>query len=208
MMTSTPDSYDPQDSAQKPSLWMSILLTALTSMGVLSVTFYVPSMLAIAEDFQVEKAAVQITLSVFLFGFSFGQLIYGPLSDQFGRRVVLLIGLISYTISSAICALAYDIEALQLARGLQGFSACCGAVISRAVIRDLFHQDQAVKIYAFIATALSLTPALAPILGSQIQVWLGWRSCFWFLSFVGLAMFTSSLAFGSILHSTHSNHFA
>lgn len=170
-------------------LTLSIMLTALTSMGVLSVTLYVPSMLAIAEGFQVNKSEVQITLSLFLLGFAGGQLIYGPLSDQFGRRPILLIGLILYAIAGVFCALAQDIEAMQIARLAQGIGACCGAVIARAVVRDVFPPEKAIKAFAFIATALSLTPALAPIVGGQLQEYFGWRSGFWFLALVGFTMF-------------------
>ncbi|MTI10899.1 multidrug effflux MFS transporter [Curvivirga aplysinae] len=181
--------YIKADPDHTPSVWYSILLTALTSMGVLSVTLYVPAMLGIADDFQVDKVSVQVTLSLFLFGFAFGQLVYGPLSDQFGRRPVLLSGIAFYVASSFICALAQDIEALQFARLFQGIGACCGAVISRAVVRDLYHQDQAIRVFAFVATALSLTPAIAPIIGGQLTVWFNWQACFYFLAVVGSVMF-------------------
>ncbi|MDX1739408.1 MAG: multidrug effflux MFS transporter, partial [Alphaproteobacteria bacterium] len=173
----------------EPSLWFSILLTALTSMGVLSVTLYVPSMAAIAKDFAVHKIEVQVTLSLFLAGFAVGQLLYGPLSDQFGRRKILLGGLSIYVLSSIFCAIASDVEALQIARLFQGIGACCGAVIARAVIRDVFPSDRAVGVFAFIGTALSLTPAIAPIIGGYMEVWLGWRAEFWFLTCIGAAMF-------------------
>ena len=173
---------------EKGELSLILLLTALVAMGVLSISMYIPSLPAIAEDFGVKTADVQITLSAFLFGIAFGQLIYGPLSDRFGRRPIILVGLLLYMLTSLLCVFTYNIESLIIARFLQGLSACAGPVIARAIVRDRFKGDLAVKAFSFIATALAAAPAVAPLIGGFLEITFGWR---W--------IFGAFVAFGMIL---------
>mgnify|MGYP003700531827 CR=1 FL=1 len=165
------------------------LVTALVSMGVLSISLYVPSLPAIRAEFAVGPDAVQRTLTFFLVGFAGAQLVIGPLSDRFGRRPVLLGGLIGYMAAGLLCAMAPDILSLTIGRFLQGFAACVGPVVGRAVVRDLFEGPAAGRAFGLIGTALAVVPALAPILGGVIQTRLGWEAAFLTLAAVGLALF-------------------
>lgn len=169
-------------------LGLTCLLTACVAFGSLSVSIYVPSMPAIAEELGSSLGAVQATLSLFLLGFACAQLFYGPVSDRFGRRPVLLTALIIYVAASVICAFAPSIGWLQLARFLQGVGACGAPVVARAVVRDHYPASESARVFSFIGTAVALAPALGPIIGGQMQVLFGWRSIFFFLAGFGILM--------------------
>jgi DHA1 family bicyclomycin/chloramphenicol resistance-like MFS transporter len=172
----------------RQSTGMLGLITALVALGVLSMALYVPSLPAIRDEFGVTTDAVQRTLTVFLGGFAVAQLIIGPLSDSLGRRPVLLGGLVAYAAASLLCALAPDITWLTVARFLQGFAACVGPVVGRAVVRDLFEGEAASRAFSLVGTALAIVPALAPILGGVIQANLGWEAAFLTLGAIGIAL--------------------
>lgn len=186
---------------KKGELSLILLLTTLVAMGVLSISMYIPSLPAIGDDFGVPAADVQLTMSSFLFGIAIGQLVYGPLSDRFGRRPVILVGLISYAVTSLLCALTYDIDSLIIARFLQGFGACTGPVIARAIVRDRFKGETAIKAFSFIATALAVAPAIAPIIGGFLQVTFGWRWIFG--AFVVFGLFLWILSYRKLAESNH-----
>lgn len=171
---------------------LTVLLTACVAFGSLSVSIYVPSMPAIAVQLDATLGSVQSTLSLFLLGFACAQLFYGPVSDRFGRRPVLLTGLSIYVLASIACAFAPTVELLQLARFLQGVGACCGPVVARAVVRDHYPPTEAAKVFSFIGTAVALAPALGPIIGGQLQVYFGWRSIFVVLAAFGILMIALS----------------
>jgi DHA1 family bicyclomycin/chloramphenicol resistance-like MFS transporter len=139
--------------------------------------------------FETDVPTVQLTLSAFMVAFALSMLVYGPLSDRFGRRPVLIGGTLIYLLASVACALAPTIEALIAARVLQAFGACAGPVIGRAVVRDVWGRDKAATVLAYIATAMALAPAIGPILGGWLDVAFGWASTFWVLAgFSGLAL--------------------
>ena len=119
---------------------LTLLLTALSAIGQLSISMYAPSMPAIGVALGTTAGMVQVTLSVFLLTFALAQLAYGPLSDRFGRRGSLLAGLVVFVCGSLACALAPTIETLIAGRVLQAAGACAGASVSRAVVRDLFER--------------------------------------------------------------------
>lgn len=171
---------------------LPILLTALVAFGPISTDLYLPSLPALTRAFGAEATTVQLTLSVFLAGFAASQLVYGPLSDRFGRRPVLLAGVALYLAASIGCALAPSIEALIVGRFFQALGACCGPVLGRAVVRDLYGREQAARMLAYIATAMALAPAIGPILGGYLTVWLGWRSNFWLLAGFGALVLASA----------------
>ncbi|MEQ8602845.1 MAG: multidrug effflux MFS transporter [Marivibrio sp.] len=164
------------------------LITALVALGALSTSLYTPSLPAIGADFGASSAAVQRTLTSFLVGFAGAQLVIGPLSDAFGRRPVLLVGLAAYVGAGIFCALATTVEQLTLGRFFQGFAACAGPVVGRAIVRDLFEGAAAARAFSAVGTALAVVPALAPILGGAIQAQLGWEAAFLALAAIGLAL--------------------
>jgi DHA1 family bicyclomycin/chloramphenicol resistance-like MFS transporter len=154
------------------------LLTALTASGVVATSIYLPSLPAIAADLGASVSQTQFTLTVFLLGYAIAHLVYGPLSDRYGRRPVLLGGLALFAAASIACGLAPDVELLIAARLAQAIGACAGPVIARAVVRDLFERERMARVMAWIGTALALAPAAAPVIGGNVEVWLGWRANF------------------------------
>lgn len=167
------------------SLAVSVILTALVAFGAISTDLYLPSLPAIARDFSSDAAGVQLTLSVFLIAFAIGQLVYGPLSDRFGRRPMLLFGLALYVAASLACLFAAGIEMLIAARFAQALGAASGVVLGRTVVRDVHGREGAARVLSYIAMAMALAPALGPILGGYLQSWFGWRANFLALSLFG-----------------------
>jgi len=166
------------------SFFFAAIMTALVAFGPLSTDMYLPSLPAMKADFGATVSQVQLTLSVFLGGFAVSQLLYGPLSDRFGRRPVLLFGIVVYGVASVACFLSTTIEALIIARFFQAFGACSGPVLGRAVVRDVYGQERAAQVLAYMGSAMALAPAVAPMFGGYLQVWFGWQA-----NFVAISVF-------------------
>jgi MFS transporter, DHA1 family, multidrug resistance protein len=175
-------------------LAVTALLTALVALGPLSTDLYLPSLPGLLRHFGADIAQVQLTLSIFLLGLAGGQLVYGPLSDRFGRRPVLLAGLVIYTLASLACVAASGISTLIAARFLQACGACAGPVVCRAVVRDVYGREGAARVLSYMGAAMALAPALGPILGGFIEGWLGWRANFAVLALYGAAGLCVTLA--------------
>jgi MFS transporter, DHA1 family, multidrug resistance protein len=173
---------------------VTALLAVLCAVSPMSTDLYLPSLPHLQRVLAAPVAQVQLTLSVFLVGFACAQLIYGSLSDRFGRRPVLLGGMLVYLAATAACTLAPSIEALIAARFFQAVGACAAPVLARAVVRDVHGPRQAARLLAMIGTAMALAPALAPILGGYIDLWFGWRANFAFLTIFGLAALIAVIA--------------
>ncbi|MFT3928847.1 MAG: multidrug effflux MFS transporter [Spongiibacteraceae bacterium] len=164
--------------------WL-ILLGVLTAVGSLSVDMYLPSFPAIVEALHTDAGSVQRTLSMFFIGLGSGQLLYGPLSDRFGRKPPLLFGMALYTLASLICMLAPSIEALQSGRLLQALGGCAGIIIPRATIRDRCDAMSAARALSLVVLIMGAAPILAPLLGSVVLHWLNWRAIFGVLALFG-----------------------
>ncbi len=163
-----------------------VLLTVLVALGPISTDLYLPSLPSLMSYFSASEADVQLTLSIFLVGLAASQLIYGPLSDRFGRRPVLLAGLVIYLAASIACMLAPSIGFLIAARFLQALGACVGPVLCRAVVRDVYGREGAARVLSYLAAAMAIAPLLGPILGGYLQAWFGWRANFAALVIYGL----------------------
>lgn len=170
------------------SLTIGALLTALIALGQISTSLYIPSMPSIVAALGTTKELVTLTLTAFLAGFAVSQLVFGPLSDRFGRRPVLMAGMLVFLIASIGCALSGSIWSLIFWRFVQSVGACAGAVIGRAVVRDVYGPRRAARAFAFIGIAFSLSPAVSPIIGGYLQEWYGWTSSFMFLTLVALIL--------------------
>ena len=156
-----------------PPIW---LLTLLTGAGPFTMQILIPVLPAVAGHFTVPYASAQMTLTVYLIGIALGQLIYGPLSDRFGRRPLLLAGLGVYFLASVAAALAPTIGLLVVARAIQAAGACAGMVMTRAMIRDVFPRDQAASKIGFVMMGMTVAPMMAPLVGAELQSLFGWRS--------------------------------
>ena len=165
-----------------PRWLLAVLLALLGMVGPFSIDTYLPAFPAIAQALAATPVQMQQTLSAYLFAFAFMTLFHGALSDSFGRRPVVLWGLAVFTLASAGCALAQNIGTLVLFRALQGLSAGAGIVVSRAVIRDMFAPAQAQQVMSQVTIFFGIAPAIAPIVGGTVSVYLGWHSVFWFLT--------------------------
>lgn len=172
---------------------LAITLGILTAFSPLSIDMYLPGLPSIAREFGVDTALAQQTLAVFFVGLSLGQALYGPVSDRLGRRRPLLFGCALYALASVGCAFTTSVDALVVLRLIQALGGCAGVVISRSVVRDLFDQHQSARMYSFLMLVMGLAPILAPLIGGQILLFLGWRAIFAVLAAFGLACFAMVL---------------
>jgi MFS transporter, DHA1 family, multidrug resistance protein len=157
---------------------LTALLALMTALGPLSTDMYLPSLPAIGLSLGASTAQVQLTLSAFLLGFAGGQIFYGPFSDKYGRRPLLLGGLALFIVASLLCMIAPSIELLIAARFLQALGAAGPIVLARAVVRDLYEGPRAARELARMGTIMGLVPAAAPVLGGYVQRFLGWPAHF------------------------------
>jgi DHA1 family bicyclomycin/chloramphenicol resistance-like MFS transporter len=174
---------------------VAVLLTAVVGLGALSIDMFLPSLPALAFAYGTDAATAQLTVTLFLAGLAPSQLVWGPLSDRYGRRRTLITGLALYAAAGLGCALAPGIRSLILARIVQALGAGSGQVISRAIVRDVYPRDQAARVLALMGTAQALNPILAPILGGILHALLGWRSVFFVLAGFGALFVLAAAAF-------------
>ncbi len=179
---------------EQKSKGLAVLLTALVAIGPVSTDLYLPSLPAVMRAFNADVASAQLTLSAFMAGFGVMMLVYGPLSDRFGRRPVLLAGMLLYSLASIFCLFAPTIDMLILGRFLQALGASCGPVLGRAVVRDVYGREGSARVLSYMASAMALAPAAAPILGGFLETLFGWRSNFIALMGFGGAMLLALFA--------------
>lgn len=168
------------------SIPVAVLLTALVAFGPISTDMYLPSLPALVTDFETDVPTVQLTLSAFMVAFALSMLVYGPLSDRYGRRPVLLGAVALYVVSSIACVFAPTIEALVVARVFQAMGCCAGPVLGRAVVRDVYGRERSAQVLSYMGTAMALAPAVGPIAGGWLQVMFGWHAVFVVLSLFSL----------------------
>lgn len=176
-----------------PSIRLTLILGALTAFPPLSIDIYLPSLPTLVRTFGTTDGAVQLTLPAFFLGLALGQLFYGPLSDRYGRRPALLIGIALYTLASAACALAPSIEALLAGRFVQALGGSAGMTIAMAVVRDRFDPREGARTLSLLMLVMGVAPILAPLVGGWILVLLGWQAIFWVLALFGLSCFLAVL---------------
>lgn len=167
---------------------MTLALGLLAAFGPLSMDLYLPQLPDLASGFEVSDALAQTTMSACMVGLGAGQLLAGPLSDRFGRRRPLLLGVASFAVLSGVCAIAPTIEMLLAARLLQGIAGSAGIVISLAIARDLFSGVELSRMMSLLLVVTGSAPIVAPLVGGQLALVMDWRGIFWVLSGIGVAL--------------------
>ena len=163
-----------------------ITLAGLVATMAVSTDLYLPAIPQLIESLRVNISQGQLSLSIFLLGFAIGQLFYGSLSDRYGRKPLLYLGLAIYAIATLGCAAAQDINTLIAARFVQGLGGACGPVLARAIVSDSYSRKDAARVMASIAGAMALVPAIAPIFGSWLLYVFNWRAHFILLLILSL----------------------
>lgn len=165
------------------------ILISMAAIGPLAMNMLVPSMPGLQTTFQVSSGVVQMTLTIYLAGLAVCQMVYGPLSDRYGRRPMLLAGLALFVAASIACALATSIEMLIVARGVQAIGGSAGMILSRAIVRDLFSREQSASVLGYITMAWVLAPMISPLIGGLLDQWYSFRAGFVVLACIGSLVF-------------------
>ena len=172
----------------KNKFFTILILGLLSAIGPFSIDMYLPGFPDIARDLHSTVAHISLSLSSFFIGIAFGQLLYGPLLDRFGRKKPLYIGMFAYLLASIGCAFCTTADALIAVRLLQALGGCVGMVAARAMVRDLFPVDENAKIFSLLMLVVAVSPIIAPTLGGYVTAAFGWQSIFVILA--GIAAFT------------------
>jgi len=170
----------------KKRFYLILVLGLLSAIGPFSIDMYLPAFPAIAADLHTTIAHVSLSLSSFFIGISFGQLLYGPLLDRFGRKKPLYAGLFLYLLASVGCALARTADALMALRLLQALGGCVGMVASRAMVRDMFHVKENAKIFSLLMLVVAISPIIAPTLGGYVTAAFRWQFIFVILILINI----------------------
>lgn len=172
----------------------TLLLGGLTAFGPMSIDMYLPALPTLADSLRADPSSISLTLSAFFLGFAAGQLVYGPVSDRWGRKPPMLVGIGLYMAASVLCALSTRASALIALRLIQGVGACAGPLLARAIVRDLYDRDRAAGMFSLTTLVMGAAPLLAPLVGAQLLLAFGWRSIFWVLGgFGALCLLGASL---------------
>lgn len=170
-----------------------VVLGALSAFGPLSMDLYLPALPQVSAGLHSTEAVAQLTLSACMVGLALGQLVLGPVSDRYGRRTPLLIGVGAYAVTSLACAFATDISLLITLRLLQGMAGGAGIVIARAVVRDLCDTATAARVFSLLMLVTGVAPIIAPLLGGQLLRFTHWQGTFVALALVGCALLAAAL---------------
>ncbi|MEG9532963.1 Bcr/CflA family multidrug efflux MFS transporter [Mannheimia indoligenes] len=171
---------------KRPSPSFFIILGMMAMMPPLAIDMYLPSFLDIAKDLAVSQEKVQTTLALFTLGFGCGQLFWGPMADSFGRKIIILIGLIGSAIAAYFLTQVENINTFYILRLIQGLCASAPAVVLGALVRDLFEKNQFARLMSIIMIISMLAPLLAPIIGGYVAKYFHWHSIFYVLMAMGL----------------------
>lgn len=172
----------------QPRWYFFVALVSVTFIGPLSIHLFIPAMPAVKEAFAVSTGMAQLTLSLEMLSMAFFTVAYGGLSDRFGRKRVLLSGLVLFTLGAASCMAAASLPMLLAGRILQGAGAGCGVVLARAIARDVYGQERVAQVIAYLTAAYVLGPMFAPPIGGQLTTLFGWRALFVLASVFGLVL--------------------
>jgi MFS transporter, DHA1 family, multidrug resistance protein len=172
-----------------------ILIAAILTMSAMTIDINLPAIPATAVAFDASATKAQLSVAVFFIGFALGQAFFGPASDRFGRKPVLMLGIVGYLAATVACALAVSIDGLLAARLAQGLAAASGPILGRAIVRDRFEGPEMARIMSFAFAAFMTAPLIAPSIGAVILGFASWRWIFWFLALYGVILLTFVVLF-------------
>ena len=178
----------PSTASKTTGLSFILILSALMAFTSLSTDIYLPAMPLMAKDLHGDA---ELTITGFLIGFCIAQLIWGPISDHFGRRLPLFAGMALFIVGSVGCALSEDIGQIVFWRVFQALGACTGPMLGRAMIRDLFSRTRAAQMLSTLMVIMAIAPIAGPLLGGQMIKITSWHSIFWLLAVIGVVMLAS-----------------
>jgi MFS transporter, DHA1 family, multidrug resistance protein len=181
--------------SSKKYFFLILILGTLTALAPFSIDMYLPGFTAIAKDLHTNTASISLTLTGFFIGFCFGQLLYGPLLDRFGRKPPLYVGLVIYIAASVACVFTHSINHLIVFRCLQALGSCGASVTAMALVRDLFRVEDSAKIYALLVLVLGASPLIAPTIGGYVTAAYGWHYVFVILTAIALVILLASIFF-------------
>ena len=168
--------------------WL-VLLTVLIGLPRITLDMHLPALPAMADDFHSSDSQLQLTLTLYTLGSAISLLVSGPLTDRFGRRPILLVGLFLYVLATVACALANSLEVLIIARLFQALGGCCTTVIGRVIVRDYFDRHEQARLLGLISMAMAISPMAAPVLGSLMLPFINWRGLFVVLGVIGAGLY-------------------
>ena len=176
-----------------------ILIALLSAFVPLSTDMYLPALPGMSASFGVDAHRINLTLTAFFIFYALGTLVWGPLSDRYGRKPVLVTGLGMYVIASAACALMWDVNGLVLCRILQALGGSAAGVVATAIVKDVYSGTERGPVLAIVQSMVLISPAVAPILGAFLLKVTTWRGIFWALSGIGLLALLGSLLYQETL---------
>lgn len=172
----------------KPGKSFIPILAVLMAFTSLSTDIYLPAMPAMQRDLH---GNIELTITGFLIGFALAQIIWGPLSDMYGRKTPLAIGLVFFIIGSVGCAMSHTMIAMVSWRVIQAFGACTGPMLARAMVRDVYEQKDSARMLSGLMILMAVAPIIGPLLGGQILRFTSWHTIFWLLALIGILMFAA-----------------
>src|SRR5207249_7759449 len=176
------------DEARTPRRLLALLI-AMSGMSSLSLNILVPAIPGLVTKFAADPANVQLAVSLYLMGLAAAQLVFGPLSDRFGRRPVVLAGLALAAFASTAAVFSANIASLVTARVAQSLGASSGQTIGRAIIRDLYDREHAASMIGLVTSVVVLMPMVAPLLGGILDTLFGWEAIFVFTAILSFTVF-------------------
>ncbi len=187
----------PQPPAQKilSPTGLVVLIALLSAFVPLSTDLYLPALPAMSVHFQVPVDQINLTLTMFFVFYALGTLVWGPLSDRYGRKPILLVGLSIYVLASVFCANAWTVHTLVLFRALQAAGGSAAGAVSTAIVKDIYSGRKREQVLAIVQSMVLISPAVAPVIGAMILGFTSWHGIFWILTGIGVVALLGSFLF-------------